>query len=107
MTTPLTLTPVRRPDGAAVLEAVGEIDMSNVDAFAAAIDQGTASGTPLIVDLSAIEYLDSAGLTVLFARAGRIELIASPLLGPLLAISGLPELIRVHGLGAETEQRPG
>ncbi|QMU70047.1 STAS domain-containing protein [Streptacidiphilus sp. P02-A3a] len=107
MTTPLTLTTVRRADGSPVLEAVGEIDMSNVDAFAAAIDEGTAPGTALTVDLTAVEYLDSAGLTVLFNRAERIELISGPLLGPLLVISGLADLTSVHGLGPEAEDRRG
>ena len=37
MTTPLTLTTGRRPDGTAVLTAVGEIDMSNADDLAAAL----------------------------------------------------------------------
>ena len=101
MTTPLTLTSGRRHDGAPVLEAVGEIDMSNVDAFASALDEGTARATPLIVDLSAVEYLDSAGLTALFARAEQIELIANPILGPLLAVSGLAGLSKVHGLDGE------
>jgi anti-sigma B factor antagonist len=107
MTVSLSLTPVRRPDGSPVLEAVGEIDMSNVDAFAAALDQGITSATPLIVDLSAVEYLDSAGLTVLFARAEQIELIANPLLGPLLTISGLTRITQVHGLGSAAGEQQG
>ncbi|EUA05636.1 hypothetical protein I547_2243 [Mycobacterium kansasii 824] len=37
MTTPLTLSTERRSDGTPVLIAVGEIDMSNVDAFASAL----------------------------------------------------------------------
>jgi anti-sigma B factor antagonist len=106
MTTQLTLNTVRRADGSHVLEAVGEIDMSNVDVFAAAIDAATAAAA-VTVDLSAVDYLDSAGLTVLFARAERIELIANPLLGPLLVISGLAELTRVHGLGPGTEKQLG
>ncbi|QMU76828.1 STAS domain-containing protein [Streptacidiphilus sp. PB12-B1b] len=107
MTTPLTLTTVRRADGSHVLEAAGEIDMSNVESFAAAIDEATASATALTVDLSAVEYLDSAGLTVLFARAERIELVANPLLGPLLDISGLSGLTRIHGLGPGAGEQQG
>ncbi|WP_077799301.1 STAS domain-containing protein [Streptomyces sp. JHA26] len=95
MTTPLTLTPGRRPDGAALLTVVGEIDMSNTDALAAAIE--TTDG-PLVIDLTAVEYLDSAGLSVLFTHTDRIELIATPLLAPVLNISGLAGLTTVHGL---------
>jgi anti-sigma B factor antagonist len=99
MTTPLTLTPDRRPDGAPVLTAVGEIDMSNSADLAAAVEAALEQATgPLIVDLAAVEYLDSAGLSVLLAHADRIEVIASPLLAPVLTICGLADLTTVHGL---------
>jgi anti-sigma B factor antagonist len=101
MTTPLTLTSGRRQDGAAVLAAAGEVDMTNCADLAAAADEALsrASG-PLVIDLSQVEYLDSAGLSVLLVRADRIEVVASPLLGPVLAVCGLTELTTVHGLGA-------
>ncbi|WP_394427965.1 STAS domain-containing protein [Streptomyces sp. SGAir0957] len=89
MTTPLTLTPGRRPDGTAALTAVGEIDMSNAGELAAAL-AGTSGA--LVLDLSGVEYLDSAGLSVLFPHADRIQLIANSLLAPVLAISGLSDL---------------
>ncbi|MEV7674044.1 STAS domain-containing protein [Streptomyces sp. NPDC000963] len=93
MTTPLTLTPGRRPDGTAVLTAVGEIDMSNTSSLAAALD-GTPG--PLVLDLTDVEYLDSAGLSVLFSHADRLELVAGPLLAPVLTISGLTDLTTRH-----------
>lgn len=93
MTTPLTITSDRRPDGTAVLTAVGEIDMSNTPRLAAALD--SAPGR-VVLDLSAVEYLDSAGLSVLFLHAGRLELIANPLLTPVLTISGLMDLTTHH-----------
>ncbi len=104
MTTPLTLTHGRRPDGTALLTAVGEIDMSNTDVLAAALDD-----TPgrLVLDLTAVDYLDSAGLTVLFAHADRLELITSPLLAPVLDISGLADLTTIHGLDPGTSFSPG
>lgn len=94
MTTPLSLTPSRRSDGATLLTVVGEIDMSNTDAFATAIE--TTDG-PVVVDLTAVEYLDSAGLSVLFNHSDRIELIASSLLAPVLHVSGLTDVVTVHG----------
>ncbi|MFJ1730638.1 STAS domain-containing protein [Streptomyces sp. NPDC088254] len=98
MTTSLTLIPGRRPDGAAVLTVVGEIDMSN----AGELDKAIASvdGPVVVVDLTAVGYLDSAGLSVLFRHTDRVELVATPLLAPVLTISGLTELVTVHGLGA-------
>ncbi|MER5777524.1 STAS domain-containing protein [Streptomyces sp. NPDC002039] len=94
MTTPLTLTPGRRPDGTALLTAVGEIDMSNTGVLAAAL---AGTDGPLVLDLTGVEYLDSAGISVLFPHADRIELVANPLLEPVLTISGLTELTTVHG----------
>ncbi|MFI7236122.1 STAS domain-containing protein [Streptomyces cyaneofuscatus] len=94
MTTPLTLTTRNRPDGTPLLKAVGEIDMSNTDALSAALDATTG---PLVIDLTDVEYLDSAGLSVLFTHADRLELIAGPLLAPVLTISGLADLTTAHG----------
>jgi len=96
MTTPLTLSTGLRPDGTPVLTAVGEIDMSNAGRFRDAVSQASGDGGQLVVDLTGVEYLDSAGLTVLFTHAPHLELIATPLLAPVLTISGLTELTRLH-----------
>jgi anti-sigma B factor antagonist len=93
MTTPLTLTQVRQPDGKPRLTAAGEIDMSNANALDEAL---AATEGPVTVDLTAVEYIDSAGLTVLFTHADRTELIVPELLAPLVSISGLAELTTVH-----------
>lgn len=93
MTAPLALTSSRRPDGVTVLTAIGEIDMSNTRILATALDQEPG---PVVVDLTGIEYIDSAGLSILFSHADRIELIATELLEPVLTISGLAELAPVH-----------
>jgi anti-anti-sigma factor len=97
MTAPLTLTNGRRPDGTALLTATGEIDMSNSQTFAAAVDSALGDGGGrLVVDLRAVEYLDSAGLSILFAHAERLELVASSLLEPVLTLSGLADLTTVR-----------
>ncbi|KUL21492.1 STAS domain-containing protein [Actinoplanes awajinensis] len=97
MTTALTLTTGNDSAGAPVLTAVGEIDMSNAETFAAAlIGAVTSAGRALLVDLTAVEYLDSAGLAALFHHADRIEVVTGPLLAPLLAVSGLADLTTVH-----------
>ncbi|MFF7329949.1 STAS domain-containing protein [Streptomyces sp. NPDC090306] len=93
MTTPLTLAPGRRPDGTAVLKAVGEIDMSNTDALASALESTEGR---LVIDLTGVDYLDSAGLSVLFSHVDRIEIIAGPLITPVLTVSGLADLAAVH-----------
>ena len=59
----------------------------------------------LLVDLRAVGYLDTAGLTSLFACAPGIEVIASPLIAPVLTISGLADLVTVRGLMGEPGSR--
>jgi anti-sigma B factor antagonist len=97
MTTALTLTTGEDPDGAPVLTATGEIDMSNAETFATALRQAVpATGRALVVDLTAVEYLESAGLAALFHHPGRIEVVTGPLLAPLLTVSGLADLTTVR-----------
>ncbi|MFG3250801.1 STAS domain-containing protein [Streptomyces sp. NPDC048187] len=94
MTTPLSITSGRYSDGRPRLTAAGEIDMSNSGVLARALDETPG---PVVVDLTAVEYLDSAGLSVLFAHAARLELIAPPLLEPVLTVSGLGDMATVRG----------
>lgn len=95
MTTPLTLAVAERPDGTPVLTVSGEIDMSNAGNLEAALT-GFQGDVPLVVDLSAVDYLDSAGLAVLFAHAARIRLVANALIAPVLTISGLSQVSTVE-----------
>lgn len=92
-TTPLALTSGSRPDGATVLTAVGEIDMSNAGLLATALEQ--AHGR-VVVDVTGVEYLDSAGLSVLFSHADRIELLVGGLLEPVLTFSGLADIATIR-----------
>ncbi|MBR7828037.1 STAS domain-containing protein [Actinospica sp. MGRD01-02] len=76
---------------------VGEIDRGNSAEFDAAVRAGLdPSAGLLVVDLSEVVYLDSAGLSVLFAHADDIEVVVPPLLAPILAISGLDTVIPVR-----------
>lgn len=96
MTTSLTFSTGRRLDGAPVLRATGEIDMSNCADFAAALDAALRQAADrVIIDLTRVEYLDSAALSVLLTRADRVELLAGPLLAPVLTISGLGDLTTI------------
>jgi anti-anti-sigma factor len=108
MSTSLTLDTARGTDDKLVLIAVGEIDLSNIDAFnqalTAAATEAASSGGTLTVDLSAIEYLDSAAINALYARAGQIHpIIAHPLLTSVLTMSGLTELVTVEPAAPTTE----
>ncbi len=95
MTTPLKLSVRQEGDGTAVISAVGEVDMTNANAFRSALAQAGAGDGRFVVDLSGVDYLDSAGLTVLLPHASRIKIIATPVLAPVLTISGLAEVTSV------------
>jgi len=96
MTTALTLTIARRPDGTTLLAAAGEIDMSNADDFSTALAKAAADGA-FVVDLTGVEYIDSAGLAAIFPYVERVSLVAKPLLAPVLTIAGLDDLTTVEG----------
>ena len=91
MATPLELSTRASADGIPVVTVAGEIDMSNAGRFRDALGLAAASvdGGSFVVDLTGVEYLDSAGVHALFAYASRIRLIAGPLLEPVLTVSGL------------------
>ena len=100
MATPLEVSVERDPDGVPVVIAVGEIDMSNAlrfrealgVAFAEAEDGadagGAGAGGVFVVDLSGVEYFDSAGINALYQHVSRVRLIATPLLVPVLTVAG-------------------
>lgn len=103
MVTPLTLSTDSRDDGSLVLRATGELDLSNVATFAAALTDARASDGDhrLIVDLSGVEYLDSGAISVLFDHAGSIELVVNPILMSVLTISGLTDVVTVKPASSE------
>lgn len=97
MSTPLTVRIDRAADGRLVLFAAGEIDASNVADFAEALDAGTnGDSDTLTVDLSEVEYLDSAAINALAPHAETLQIIANPVLLRVLTVSGLAELARIQ-----------
>ncbi len=102
MSTPLSLDTDRREDGAVVLTATGEIDMSNVAEFTRALAEAQGDGT-VIVDLRGLDYLDSGGINALFTQVDRIRIIANPVLLPVLTVSGLVDLVDVEEVRAKPE----
>jgi anti-sigma B factor antagonist len=95
--TALELSTRPGPDGIPVVTVAGEIDMSNADRFrdALGLAAAAADGGSFAVDLTGVEYLDSAGVHALFEHAARIRLIAGPLLEPVLTVSGLSDITSV------------
>jgi anti-anti-sigma factor len=92
MSTPLTLSTGRTPAGEPTLTAVGEIDLSNADEFGSELAAAVRPGHRLVVDLTGVEYLDSAALACLFTHADAIRVTANPLLKTVLQVSGLADM---------------
>jgi anti-sigma B factor antagonist len=92
---------------AVVLRTTGEIDMSTApvlaDEYTQAIDTATAPA-PVVVDLTAVTFLSSAGLAVLLDARARCVAAGVPLLvvatgRPVLRsleVAGLTELLPVY-----------
>ena len=56
-----------------VLKVFGEIDGSNVDLFEAKMIEAVEERMPLVVDLSDLDYLSSAGLRVFLITSKRAK----------------------------------
>jgi anti-anti-sigma factor len=100
MMTPLTLNTDRGVDGTPWVIAAGEIDVSNIHAFTEALTAASEGNSrPITVDMSAVKYLDSAGINVLFKHADeidRLHLIVHPFLMRVLSITGLSAIATVQ-----------
>ncbi len=53
-------------------------------------------GGVLTIDLTGVEYLDSAAIDALFGHADRIRLVVNPILMPVLKVSGLANVTTVE-----------
>jgi stage II sporulation protein AA (anti-sigma F factor antagonist) len=60
-------------DGVSVARVSGEVDMSSVDRVAAALTDLSNLALGLVVDLSAVDYLDSSGISLLHDVAQRLR----------------------------------
>jgi anti-sigma B factor antagonist len=103
---PLREPPVRGTEsrnGAVVITLAGELDLYNADevraAFVQALDDGA---TILVVDMTAVEFMDSTALGVLVEARSKLEngglRLAAPQLGArrTLQVSGLDRHLPVH-----------
>lgn len=101
MTVPLHITTGLTADGRPRLTVTGEIDLSNADEFRERLAAAVAPEGRLLVDLTRVDYLDSAGLAALFVHAERIEVHIAPLNEYLLTVCGLTQLTEVRVIRTE------
>jgi HptB-dependent secretion and biofilm anti anti-sigma factor len=101
MATPLTVTTDRTEQGVPRVVVTGEIDLTNVAEFTAALASATESADgsgALAVDLAAVKYLDSSAINALFTQTehAAMHVVVNRFLMPVLRISGLGELATVE-----------
>jgi anti-anti-sigma factor len=89
------------PSGAPVFRLVGEIDMSNAESLGATLDQLIADGTNhLVIDLSALEFMDSSGIAMLLrvaARVGTVEIRnPSNVVRRIIECTGLADILPIE-----------
>jgi anti-anti-sigma factor len=105
----LTLNTDRGADGTPRVVVAGEIDLSNTAELTRALTSARAgSRASMTVDLSAVKYIDSAGINVLFNHAeavDRLHVIVHPLLFRVLTISGLSKIAIVESAEQPTDGR--
>ena len=84
----------------ATVRAAGDIDLTNVRQFQAALDQAAATSSAITADMTAVTYCDSATIRALFlaARQARLTIqvsTAGPINEILLKVSGLDQIATV------------
>ena len=84
----------------ATVRAAGDIDLTNVRPFQAALDQAAATSSAITADMAAVTYCDSATIRALFlaARQARLTIqvsTAGPINEILLKVSGLDQIATV------------
>ena len=78
----------------------GDIDLTNVGQFQAALDQAAAASSTITADMTAVTYCHSATIRalILAARQARLTIqvsTAGPITGTLLKVSGLDQIATV------------
>ena len=84
----------------ATVRAVGDIDLTNVGRFQAALDTAVAAAAAFIVDLTAVTYADSATIRALISAARQARLTiqvgtTGSVTETLLTVSGLDQVASV------------
>ena len=105
MTDPPPLMQTDGEDGRVVVRLTGEIDLSNVDGLEARIDEAISDVREVVIDLTAIDFIDSRGLRLLkrvsasvAGRDGTLVIVApaSSIARSVLDMTGMSDELAVH-----------
>ncbi|GGL14634.1 STAS domain-containing protein [Mangrovihabitans endophyticus] len=64
---------VTERDGTAVVRLVGEIDLTNASEVGQSIARGCGAAPAVLIDLTAVSFLDSSGVRVLDTLVGEFD----------------------------------
>jgi len=93
-----------RDDGLMVGAVTGEIDMSNAMEIRTALTEGTPNeAAGLVLDLTELDYLDSAGIQLLFQLDGALRSRSQGLVLLVLEESTIAETFRMAGVTSRIE----
>jgi anti-sigma B factor antagonist len=86
--------------GPAIVRAAGDIDLTTVGRFQAALDEAAATSSAITADMTAVAYCDSATIRALIVAARQTRLTiqvstAGPISETLLKVSGLDQIATV------------
>jgi anti-sigma B factor antagonist len=88
------------PKESPLVTVEGEIDLAAASRLDEILDIAEEDSDEVSVDLSAVDYLDTAGVRVLFEHAARVRLVlllaADGIIAPVIATSGLGRLTTVR-----------
>jgi anti-anti-sigma factor len=92
-------TIVRRLGGIILVELKGKIDTASAQATEEMLFDETAGARQLVIDLSAVGYINSAGLRVILGAGSRMQSVGGRLI--LCAVpSYIKEVLDIAGLSA-------
>ena len=92
-------------EGARVVRAAGEFSLDTAGDLREMVQAALATGGPVVLDLSGVQFMDSTGLSVVLNALkdawgrGHALLIAGPLQPPLeslLSITGVDRYLTIH-----------
>ena len=93
---------VRTENGTAIVTVQGEVDMASAPQLQAALEDAQRGGDPLVVDMSEVGFLGSAGLSVLLviseaaAPGAGLRVVVSDAVRRPIELTGLDKLLSVH-----------
>ena len=89
---------ITQAPGALIATLVGEVDMSNAEDLGATVIGATPNGARgVVLDLSGVDYLDSAGIYVIYGMRASLQARGQTLVLVIPARSPVHDALRLSG----------